>query len=126
MQWFAWNIRGRVIVLGRAVNFYLARGISTMEREKTYANGQPVSSQRGNILTYYFKSGVVKATGPVQSDLTMDGRWVFYRENGMLWQEGHFKSGEKHGMWVRYDKLGQVEYEAEFAGGKEIRKQLYR
>jgi len=96
-----------------------------MEREKTFANGQIVSSQRGNILTYYFKTGVVKATGPVMGDQQMDGVWVFYRENGMLWQEGHFKAGEKHGRWIRYDKLGQLEYEAEFSCGKEVKKHLY-
>ena len=97
-----------------------------MEREHTYANGQPVSSQRGNILTHYFKTGVVKATGPVSGDQQMDGKWVFYRENGMLSEVGHFKAGVKHGVWIRYDNLGQVEYEAEFTSGKEVSKQLYK
>lgn len=94
-----------------------------MEREKTFANGQPISSQRGSILTYYFKTGVIKAIGPVLDDQQMHGEWLFYRENGMLWQIGHFQAGEKHGAWIRYDKLGQLEYAAEFLSGKEISKQ---
>jgi len=97
-----------------------------MEREQTYANGQPISSQRGNILTHYFKTGMVKATGSVGGDAQMDGKWVFYRENGMISEVGHFRAGAKHGLWQRYGKLGQVEYEAEFDSGKEVSKQLYR
>lgn len=100
--------------------------LDAMEREKTYANGQQISSQRGNILTYYFKTGIVKAQGPVVGDEQMEGKWVFYRENGMLWQVGNFKNGQKQGTWIRYDKLGQIEYEAEFSEGKEVRKSLYR
>lgn len=96
-----------------------------MEREQTFANGQPVSSQRGNILTYYYKTGVIKSTGPVLGD-KMDGKWSFYRENGMLWQVGNFKAGEKHGAFLQYDKLGQLEYAAEFSSGKEVSNQLYR
>lgn len=106
-------------------NHFTQKGITNMEREKRYANGQPESSQRGNILTYYFKTGVIKATGPVLGDGQMEGKWVFYRENGVLWQVGHFKAGEKHGIFQRYDKLGQLEYEAEFASGKEVNKQTY-
>lgn len=97
-----------------------------MEKERTFANGQAVSSQRGNILTFYFKTGVVKATGPVLQDQQMDGKWVFYNENGMLSEVGHFRSGVKHGLWQGYDKLGQLEYEAEFIAGKEASKNLYR
>lgn len=97
-----------------------------MEKEKTFANGQPISSQRGNILTYYFKTGIVKATGNVVGNQQMDGKWLFYRENGMLWQVGHFKAGEKHGLWLRYDTLGQLAYEAEFSMGKELHKKLDR
>ncbi|HKM07362.1 MAG TPA: hypothetical protein VJ869_10250 [Sphaerochaeta sp.] len=97
-----------------------------MEKEKTFANGQAVSSQRGNILTFYFKTGVVKATGAVLADQQRSGKWVFYRENGMLSEVGHFRSGVKHGIWQGYDKLGQLEYEAEFIAGNEVSKHVYR
>ena len=97
-----------------------------MQREQRYPNGQPISFQRGNILTQYFKTGVVKATGPVLGNQEMDGKWLFYRENGMLWQVGHYKAGVKHGLWIGYDKLGQLEYEAEFSLGKEISKHQNR
>lgn len=97
-----------------------------MKREKTYANGQPISSQRGNILTHYFKTGIVKATGPVGGDQQMDGKWTFYTENGMVSEVGHFKAGVKHGIWQSYDKMGQLVYEAEFDSGTEISKHLFR
>lgn len=93
-----------------------------MKREQ----GEPHSLQRGNIVTQYFYNGIVKATGPVLGDQQMDGKWLFYRENGMLWQVGHFKAGVKHGIWQGYDKLGQLEYEAEFSSGREVRKNLFR
>ena len=97
-----------------------------MEREKTYANGQAISSQRGNILTYYFKTGIVKATGPVVENQVLDGKWVFYRENGMLSEVGHFKAGQKHGIWLFYDALGQLAYESEFSFGNEVHRHLNR
>ncbi len=97
-----------------------------MEREQRYTQGQARSSQRGNILTHYYKSGIVKATGPVVGDQQMDGKWVFYRENGMVSEVGHFKAGVKHGIWMQYDKLGQLVYEAEFSGGKEVSKNLFQ
>lgn len=97
-----------------------------MQRDLPFAKGQPLSSQRGNILTYYFKTGVIKATGTVNGRGEKDGKWVFYRENGMLWEVGYFKAGMKHGLWVRYDTLGQIELEAEYAAGDEVSKQITR
>lgn len=91
-----------------------------MEREQTFANGQSISSQRGSIRTDYYKTGIVKATGLVNGDQQMDGKWVFYRENGTLLETGHYKGGVKHGIWVGYDKLGQLAYEAKFSMGKEV------
>ena len=32
-------------------------------KEKTYENGQRVSDQKGDTLTYYFKTGIVRARG---------------------------------------------------------------
>lgn len=103
----------------------LPRGPS-MEREKTFANGQAVSSQRGDILTYYYKTGIVKATGTVLKDQVMDGKWLFYSENGLLTEVGYYKKGKKHGVFLHYDKLGQLVYEVEFSEGKEVRKHLHR
>lgn len=95
-----------------------------MQTENRYANGQVQQSQAGNILTHYFKTGIIKAQGPLKDNL-MDGQWNFYRENGMIWQVGNFKKGVKHGSWVRYSKAGALEYEAHFEEGKEVSKRLY-
>ena len=95
-----------------------------MDKKDKYANGQPVFTQDGNVRTYFFKTGIVKAKGPLLGD-ALHGKWVFYRENGMLWQIGNFKANFKHGVWIRYDKIGKIEYEATFSEGKEISKKVF-
>ena len=47
----------------------------------TYKNGQLISEQKGNRLTYYYKNGKVKAEGIFENNL-MQGEWIFYRETG--------------------------------------------
>jgi antitoxin component YwqK of YwqJK toxin-antitoxin module len=108
-------------------SLYLKRNILTqikdrhpMHDKKTYANGQPVKSQEGEQLTYYFKTGIIKAKG-LFIEGQMEGEWKFYRESGQLWQIGNFKNGIKNGSWLRYDKLGVLEYDKEFENGS-IRK----
>ena len=38
----------------------------------------------------------------------MEGKWIFYRETGQLWQLGNFKNHKKNGSWIRYDKNGKI------------------
>src|SRR5687767_8357150 len=47
----------------------------------TYKNGQLISEQKGNVLTYYFKTGLVKAKGK-SVEGSMEGKWIFNRESG--------------------------------------------
>lgn len=84
-----------------------------MLEKKSYANGQAVYTLEGERLTYYFKNGTVKASGAYVNE-QMEGEWRFYRESGQLWQVGNFRSGEKHGPWVRYSRRGEVESRQEF------------
>lgn len=95
-----------------------------MQTKEQYANGQIVSSLAGNVKTYYFKTGIVKAKGPLLND-AMHGKWLFYHENGMLWQVGNFKLNLKHGFWIRYDHMGKIVYEATFHEGKEVSKRIF-
>jgi len=90
-------------------------------KNQYYANGQKVFEQKGNIRTYFFKTGTMRAKGKFV-DGSMEGKWIFNRNTGDLWQIGHFLQNEKHGEWIRYDKKGTVEYHAEFVGGKLIKK----
>lgn len=94
-----------------------------MLEKEYYTNGQRVYQLDGNILTYYYKNGTVKATGRYEAD-KMEGEWKFYRETGALWQVGNFKNGEKHGAWIRYSKDNRVEYEATFVDGKQQKKHV--
>lgn len=93
-----------------------------MQDNKEYANGQKVFELIGDRLTYYFKSGGVKAVGDFVNG-QMEGEWTFYRETGQLWQVGHFRGGKKHGTWSRYDRSDQLEYLETFVDGKKARKQ---
>jgi antitoxin component YwqK of YwqJK toxin-antitoxin module len=92
--------------------------------KKTYANGQKTYDFKDNVLTVYFKNGNVKATGK-HIDGMMEGEWMFYREDGSLWQIGNLKSNEKHGRWVRYDKNNEIEYDELFDNGKKLKKSNY-
>lgn len=92
-----------------------------MMAKEVYTNGQRVFVLDGATLTYFFKNGVVKAKGPYINEL-MKGEWLFYRENGQLWQIGNFKDGQKHGIWKRFSKENKLEYEQEFTEGKQIKK----
>jgi len=85
-----------------------------------YKNRQIISEQKGNLLTYYYKNGKVKATGIFENNL-MQGEWIFYRETGQLWQVGNFKDSIKHGHFVRYDRNDKVEYDEHFADGKKVK-----
>lgn len=88
--------------------------------KKEYANGQKVFEQDGDILTYFYKNGNLKARG-ISKDSIMQGEWIFYRETGQLWQIGNFKDNQKHGSWIRYDRQDQIEYNENFEQGKLIR-----
>jgi antitoxin component YwqK of YwqJK toxin-antitoxin module len=92
-----------------------------MMKQKNYANGQKTYEQKGDLLTYFFKTGVIKAIGKSVNDI-MQGEWKFYRESGQLWQVGNFKDNQKHGKWVRYDKEDKLEYEEHFVNGKILKK----
>lgn len=86
-----------------------------------YKNGQPMYEQRGDIRTHFLENGKVKARGKMIEG-KMEGEWIFNRASGELWQVGHFKNNQKQGNWVRYDRSGQKEYEAEFEADKLVKK----
>ncbi len=92
-----------------------------MLSKKYYTNGQRVYKYDGFKLVFYYKSGVIKASGPFINNC-MEGEWKFWRETGQLWQIGNFKSNMKHGLWVRYNREGQEEYMETFEKNKPVKK----
>ncbi len=92
-----------------------------MKTKQFYKNGQPVLEQNGYILTYFYKNGNLKARG-ISIEGVMEGEWIFYRENGQLWQTAGFKSNAKHGRWLRYNRNDQVEYDEIFDNGKKLKR----
>jgi antitoxin component YwqK of YwqJK toxin-antitoxin module len=92
-----------------------------MDKNNYYKNGQKISVQTGEILTYYYKSGKMKAQGKCINE-NFEGKWIFYNEDGTIRQEGNFKENNKDGDWKRYNKKGEIEYYVEFKDGKQIKK----
>jgi antitoxin component YwqK of YwqJK toxin-antitoxin module len=90
-----------------------------MLKKKNYVNGQKICELTGDRLTYYYKSGAVKAEGSFINDV-MEGEWRFYRETGELSQIGNFRNGIKNGLWIRYDRKGNPEYNKMFREGKAV------
>lgn len=85
---------------------------------EVYNSGQKVSEQNGDILTYYFDNGEVKAQGKYV-DGKMQGKWIFNKKEGYLWQIGYFnEDGVQHGSWIRYNADGSVQQEKHFKNGK--------
>ena len=92
-----------------------------MLHKNYFANGQIAHELVGDILTYFFKNGKVRAEGPFINGL-MEEEWIFYRGTGGIWQIGNFKNGKKNGSWVRYDKNNQLDYQETFENDKIIKK----
>jgi antitoxin component YwqK of YwqJK toxin-antitoxin module len=90
-------------------------------KDNKYANGQTISEQKGTQLTYFYKNGTLKAQGTFKNNL-MEDQWIFYRETGELWQIGHFKNGQKHGNFIRYDRNDKLEYDENFDEGKIVKR----
>lgn len=93
-------------------------------KKKQYANGQDTHKIDNEIITYYFKSGRVKAYGGYVNE-QMQGKWIFNRETqnekDHLWQVGNFVDNQKHGRWIRYTKNDEVEFDENFDHGKLIK-----
>ena len=65
-----------------------------MLEKKNYSNGQKVYELTGDKLTYFLKTGKIKASGPYING-KMKGEWLFYRETGQLCVVGNFKNNIK-------------------------------
>ncbi len=91
-----------------------------MKTSGKYNNGQIISAQSGDTLTYYHKDGKIKAQGKCVDNI-FQGKWIFNKKEGFLWQIGHFKDNKKHGKWARYKPDGSIEKEETFQDGKVVR-----
>lgn len=93
----------------------------THEVGSTYKNGQVKSEIVESQLINYYEDGSIKAKGLVVNE-QMEGRWIFNRKGGQLWQIGHFNADVKNGEWIRYDSKDQVAYHVIFENGKVTKK----
>ena len=88
---------------------------------KTYKNGQLKSEIKGDQLINYYEDGSIKAQGRINNE-RMEGKWIFNRKGGQLWQIGHFNKDVKNGEWIRYDSKGKVAYHVVFEKDKVVEK----
>lgn len=91
-----------------------------MKTSGKYNNGQLVSEQKGDTLTYYHKDGKIKAQGKCVDGI-FQGKWIFNKKEGFLWQIGYFKDNNKDGKWIRYKADGSIEKEETFKDGKVVK-----
>ena len=84
--------------------------------KKFYDNGQKMHELSGDILTFLYRDGKIKAEG-LFVDKLMEGEWKFYRETGQLWQVGNFTNGKRNGYFIRYDIHDNIQYEEDFEDG---------
>lgn len=88
-----------------------------------YENGQPrVVQQTGTksseiIELHYYASGKVHMQGPIV-DGQRHGLWKSWYEDGILWSEGSFEQGLRHGKGVVYHPGGLKHIEGEYENGK--------
>lgn len=87
----------------------------------TYKNGQIKAEIVGDELIFYFEDGSIKAKGKILNE-KMEGKWIFNRKGGQLWQVGNFTQDVKDGEIIRYDSKDQVAYHVIFKNGKVIEK----
>lgn len=93
----------------------------THEVGKQYKNGQLKSEIVGDQLINYFEDGSVKAQGMIKNE-KMEGKWIFNKKGGQLWQIGSFQADIKNGEWIRYDSKGDIAYHVVFDDGKIVKK----
>ena len=91
-----------------------------MLEKSIFSNGQKVYELKDRKLTYYFKSGELKATGPYIKN-KKEGLWEYFHRNGELWKTGEYKGGKKHGRWQHFSPEGQVEVDKLFDHGVQVR-----
>lgn len=89
--------------------------------EGKYTNGQKNMEMIGDKRVVYYRNGKVRAEGAYIAE-KMEGEWTFFRETGQLWQIGNFLNNMKHGLWVRYDREGKIEYQETFVNNKMVKK----
>jgi antitoxin component YwqK of YwqJK toxin-antitoxin module len=85
-----------------------------------YKNGQPKTELADGVMTHFFVDGSIKAQGPMTEDGKMDGRWVFNKKEGHLWQVGYFERDLQHGEWTVYASDGSVESTKVFERGRRV------
>lgn len=108
-------------VILTSVMMLMAVGLFAQKSQFTneyYTNGTPKAKYEfiGNHTyqaTYYFEDGTVREEGYFRSGKT-HGLWISYNEDGKVIREGYFNNDKKDGKWRNWNDegalLGEVMY----------------
>lgn len=82
--------------------------------EKKYIEGEyDDASERHGVWTSWYENGQ-KNSQVKYSDGKEDGDYDVWHPNGKHYIKGHYKMGDRVGVWTFYDTLGQVTGETNF------------
>ena len=105
--------------------YMINKGISYQELVED--EGRPsVQWHPADVKETYYNSGELKSTVPLNDEGENHGPYSFYYENGDIRKKGNFKDGEKDGVWVSYNKNGQLRLREEYKNNILRRKTFYK
>ncbi len=71
--------------------------------------------------TYYHRNRSVLGKGKYV-DQQMQGKWLFYNDQGVLVSEHHYQNGENHGVWKTFFTDGTIAESEKWVNGKKTGK----
>jgi antitoxin component YwqK of YwqJK toxin-antitoxin module len=62
----------------------------------------------------YHESGGLKIRGFYNDDLTREGLWISYYENGTKWSEAYYSAGKRDGHNITFYPSGKIRFVGEY------------
>lgn len=80
---------------------------------------QPQNSkiQPGEYFEYH-ESGGIKIRGFYNDNLTREGLWLSYYENGIKWSEAYYSDGKRNGHNITFYPSGKIRFVGEYKDDK--------
>jgi antitoxin component YwqK of YwqJK toxin-antitoxin module len=66
----------------------------------------------------YHESGGIKIRGFYNDDLTREGLWLSYYENGIKWSEAYYSAGKRDGHNITFYPSGKIRFVGEYKDDK--------
>ena len=76
--------------------------------------------RKSKDFEFYWKNGNIMARGNFVGNLTVDGQWLWYYENGNIRSKVNYRHGFKHGLFQYYYKNGNIKIQGKYKKDKRI------